>query len=739
MKKRLSYIMMVMLALWVCTSCNDEVIQSESYGYLSVSIENDITEDVVSKAEASTDDLAFALEVLTASGKVAASVDDHRTVTAENPIRLQIGSYSMVAKNGEKLNAAFDNPYYEGRTAENFRINPNRNTEVALTCALANTSFSVEFPVDFSKNFTEYEVSVTNGIGENLVLSNTPQAGNPLEAGFGSKAYFAVTGQLTWELYLKNIEGGEYRVRKTISDVKAKQHYHLTFEMGKDQTAEGGFVIKINLANNWDDTDHKVVLDFYQKNMPEVSVNESFSVESGTAFPVPIGNTSDKVLTFNAPEGIRSLLLIHDNPILSEKGLPESVEFVGASASLMNTLASAGFVVSSTAVKSVTNSSTSVDFDITDFVASLPVGKYDMNFSLVDVKGRCDSFNLIIDVISDVDAEASAAYTGWASFAKLEGRFFDKSKQNDITFQYRKVAETQWTDVSKSKVTVNVASMTFSAIVYGLVPSTDYVFRAVSSEDFETKEIPFSTADAEIVHNLSFDNWYMDGDAWMPNANSSNYVWDSANPGTAALGTVPTTPEESDVVKGKAARLETTTAMGMLASGNIYIGKFVKVAGLGAELDWGYNFSSRPLALKGYYKYSPKNIDMVKDPYKDKKGQGDECQIQILLTDWDGFFRINTSKKQFVDMENDPNIIAHGSLTSSKNDSGYVKFTIPLVYRNNRTPKYIVIVAAASRYGDYFTGGKGSVLKVDEFELVYDPAELTEAEFNQVFSKVSPF
>ena len=127
---------------------------------------------------------------------------------------------------------------------------------------------------------------------------------------------------------------------------------------------------------------------------------------------------------------------------------------------------------------------------------------------------------------------------------------------------------------------------------------------------------------------------------------------------------------------------------------------------------------------------------MVKDPYKYLQGQTDQCQIQILLTDWDNRFHINTSRKQFVDFDNDKNIIAHGSLVSDKEDSDYVKFTIPLVYRNGRTPKYIVIVGAASRYGDYFTGGKGSVLKLDEFELVYDPAELTEEEYEQVFKNI---
>lgn len=303
--------------------------------------------------------------------------------------------------------------------------------------------------------------------------------------------------------------------------------------------------------------------------------------------------------------------------------------------------------------------------------------------------------------------------------------------QGTPSLEYRKESDTDWTVWEDIKVT----GTEVKAELTGLEENTAYAVRLTNGVE-TSEETVFQTGTAQQIANLSFDQWYQDGAAWMPNSGPDNYVWDSANPGTAGLGTVPTTPEESDVVKGKAARLETTTAMGLLAAGNIYVGQFAKVAGLGAELDWGYLFSARPLALRGYYKYSPKTVDMVKDPYKDLQGQTDRCQIQILLTDWDDRFHINTSKKQFVDFDNDKNIIAHGSLVSDKEDSDYVKFTIPLVYRNGRTPKYIVIVGAASRYGDYFTGGKGSVLKLDEFELVYDPTELTEEEYEQVFKNI---
>lgn len=725
--------MTVVLSAGVLASCNQEVIQDNSYGYLGIRMDSDLSEDIIVKADAA-DDMVFAVNVSNQSGQTVATEEDHRTVTTENPIKLQIGTYTVTASNGEDLNAAFNNPYYEG--SKDVKIYPDRINTVDLTCSLANTIFSVEFPEDFSDNFDVYEVSVTNGTGSALVLSNAPQAGNALEAGLDAEAYFAVTGTLTWNLYLKNSEGGEYRYTATYENVKAKQHYHLTFELGEDQTADGAFIIKVTLDNSMDESEHKLILDFDNSSLPEVSSNDEFAVESGVPVTTPVGNSISKVLNFSTPVGVSSLRITHDNEVLEQSGLPKSAELIGTSAT---DLTNAGIVVSQAITKAVAQGSAEVAVDITSFISRLPVGAYEMTFTVIDAKGHYDVFELILEVISDVDAEAVSATAGWACFAKLEGRFFTPEAPEGITFQYRKASESEWTEIDPSKMEVNTATLRYTTVVYSLAPSTEYVFRAVSAEDKETKEMTFSTTAAQMVPNLSFDNWYKDGDAWMPNANSSTYVWDSANPGTAGLGVVPTTPEESDVVKGKAAKLQTSKAMGMLAAGNIYIGKFAKVAGLGAELDWGYSFSSRPIALTGYYKYTPKAIDMTKDPYKGLAGQTDQCQIQILLTDWDGMFRINTSKKQFVDFENDEHIIAHGSLTSGNNDNGYVKFTMPIVYRNNRTPKYIVIVAAASRYGDYFTGGVGSVLRVDEFNLVYDPAELTDAEYQQVFSKVSPF
>ncbi len=720
--------MMVVLSAGVLASCNQEVIQDNSYGYLGLKMDNDPSADIIVKA-GTADEIVFAVDVLNASGQSVASVEDHRTVTTENPIKLQIGYYDVVASNGENLNAAFDNPYYKG--VKNVRIYPDKINTVNLTCTLANTIFSVEFPEEFDQHFDVYEVSVTNGIGDPLVLSNAPSSGNSFEAGFDAEAYFAVTGTLTWNLYLKNIEGTEYRHTVTYTDVKARQHYHLKFNLGEDVSADGAFVVKVTLDNTLDESSHELILDFDNRYLPSVSSNDEFAVESGEPVTTPVGNTISKVLQFSTPVGVRSLRITHDNDALAASGLPKSVELVGASAT---DLSAVGIQVSpSPGTKAVAAGAQGVVLDITTFVSKLPVGSYEMDFTVIDAKGHYDVFELVLEVISDVDAEAVAAYTGWACFAKLEGRYFTADMPEGMTFQYRKTSEAEWTEIDPSDMVVNAASLRYTTILFGLEPGSQYVFRAVSAEDKETKEITFSTAASATIHNLDFDSW-SDSDKY-PNASGYD-IWDSANSSGAAITTKPVT----DAVKGYAARLESVKAMGMMAAGNIFTGQFAGLAGLGAKLDWGTPFNARPIAVRGYYKYSPKTIDMAKAPYTDMKGQMDQSQIVVFLTDWTSQFRINTSNKEFVDLDNDPGIIALGQHNSSNADAGYVKFTLPLVYRDaTRIPNFLVIAAASSRYGDYFTGGVGSVLYVDEFELIYDPAELTEDEYNKVFSKVSPF
>lgn len=290
-------------------------------------------------------------------------------------------------------------------------------------------------------------------------------------------------------------------------------------------------------------------------------------------------------------------------------------------------------------------------------------------------------------------------------------------------FEYKKADSEEWVLIPEENVTID--GINISAMITGLQPETEYCVR-LTVDDEVLPDKSFCTCRPYQLYNIGFDEWYLEGKIWYPYAKgTSPNVWDSANPGAATYIGSSTQPSEDVAVSGEgkmAAQMESKNAVIAFAAGNLYIGKFGRINGIGAILDWGVEFSDKPMGLKGYYKYSPVMISHAKAPYLDLIGTAlDKCQIQIFLTDWDEPFTVNTLAGQFVDLQNDPNIIAYGKLESDETVADYREFYIPLEYRDKtRTPKYIVISCCASYLGDYFTGGEGSKLLVDEFELVYD-------------------
>ena len=332
-------------------------------------------------------------------------------------------------------------------------------------------------------------------------------------------------------------------------------------------------------------------------------------------------------------------------------------------------------------------------------------------------KNRSEEWVIKI-VKTDVSVVTGSA-NAFAKYVYVDGQF--QAGSGNPAFVYRKKSETNWTLFDGSVV---VDGGTFSAKITGLEPATEYVVKSKVGELYG-EEVTFTTEAAIQIENSGFDNWIKEGKSWFPNQDltAAHYWWDSGNKGANTMGEKnPTVAEESLVIKGKAAKLASTSIVGVFAAGNIYTGKYVKTAGVGAQLDFGIPFASRPTSVKGYYNYSSGIIDKVKDKYAHIKGQQDTCHIYALLADWDAPFEINTTKEIFLDIKNDKNIIAYGDLQDGAGTGGqYKEFEIKFNYRDlSRKPKYILIVAAASKYGDYFSGSTSSVLYVDEFSLSYD-------------------
>lgn len=286
------------------------------------------------------------------------------------------------------------------------------------------------------------------------------------------------------------------------------------------------------------------------------------------------------------------------------------------------------------------------------------------------------------------------------------------------TVEYRKQGASDWSTVPAANVTTSGTS--FTATLTGLSGSTTYNYR-VTVDGVAGSEQSFTTVAPVALENGSMENWSQDGKIWYPNAAGANPFWGTGNPGAANfIGNLTTATDES--VKGKAALLETKDAIIKLGAGNIFTGDF-ELEGLNGLLHFGRSFSSFPTSLRLYYKYTPATIDMIGDNVGDLaslKGQTDMCQIYIALSDKIYEIHNDPKNRQLFD-PNDSGIIAYGEFTSSQSVTSYKQLEIPLEYRyTDRTPKYIIIVASSSKYGDYYIGGVGSKLWLDEMELVYE-------------------
>ena len=348
---------------------------------------------------------------------------------------------------------------------------------------------------------------------------------------------------------------------------------------------------------------------------------------------------------------------------------------------------------------------------------------------------------------------ATLSAGAWDRLAYLQATDVVTSTSEGIKFQYREKTaaasqaesedEKTWNDI----VTTSEAEDKYTAMLTGLKASTEYEYRLVNGENIAIgKEQSFTTsvADAQTaLQNGNFDGWstietkpisFLPArQSAYPNASSTTIFWDTSNAGANVMGVLNPTQGVTSPVQtqgGKAAQLKSQEVSGLaFAAASLYTGSFKSAAISGsATINFGQPFTSRPVALSGYYRYEPVAVDNVGSSLPAdatvSSGQPDKCAIYIALTK-QAYSVTNTDSNTFIDFEGDSNVIAYGEIPSgdATTDNGYTPFTIPLQYKESQfgaTPTHIIVVCSASKYGDYMTGGNGSTLYVDDFTLVYE-------------------
>jgi len=247
----------------------------------------------------------------------------------------------------------------------------------------------------------------------------------------------------------------------------------------------------------------------------------------------------------------------------------------------------------------------------------------------------------------------------------------------------------------------------------------------------------FVASAAPQLDNYELNKWYETATGYYePGESANNTIWATGNRGTQLLNRLATIPK--DLGNGNlAAQLETLdngplgTIFGApISSGSIFTGIFnpdaIDPTNPAAATEFGTPFAGRPESLKFKYSYKPGDVN------KNKQGEvlsyDDACDIYALLeVRLDGEIqRLATAWFRSDDLQPDLSTMeiefAYGPLDESFPD--YMKPENNL-YVDAATAAYILpthisFVAASSFDGDKFAGAIGSLLVLDDIEMVYE-------------------
>lgn len=696
------YLAGTLLFLLLFTACKEEDM---ALGEGSVRLSVRVSDDVAVVTRSVDAGIYNSMQTRIYSSKGLVRYYDATTPIPET-LNLASGQYHVFVLAGDSVPAAFDSPYYTGST--DFDVRSGETTTASVTCTVANTLATVAFDKGLNEVVTDCKVKIFTTNGE-LYFT---------EATTDSVGYYLFNGKehnLAWSFEGKKTDGSSYTQSGVVEDVQRATKYAFTFSYNAESAATGGTFLDVKVNESTVDSTHTVVI----TQRPQI-VGNGFDLSDPLYYETNGG--SQTAVWVNAATRLQRVWFSCDK--LTALGFPtDSIDFLAADGSPATEFESRGISCKHTYQEEKDLSNAKITLS-ESFVKSLPSDEYTFTIKALDAAGKDNTATLSI-IVSDaivvtVDPERADI---WACRATLRGNVV-KETAEPLTFQYRRTGTKDWTSVA-----ANRSGSALSAEVTGLTPGTTYEYQAVAGAQASVKTATFTTEAATALPNSSFENWQtLSSSAMVLYGPGEEMFWDSGNHGSATLNKNVTSPDETYKHSGRySVKLQSQfvgiLSFGKFAAGNLFAGQYLRTDGTDGVLSFGRPFTSRPAKLKGYIKYTPGTVD-YSSTSELPKGSTDIGNIYIALGDWSEPIEIRTKDKKLFD-KNDEKIIAYGEweITSETQgaDGGLLEFEIPLDYRSlDRIPSYIVLVASASKYGDYFTGSTGSTMWIDDLELIYE-------------------
>ena len=706
------------------TACHDENELSD--GGARVYLNASVSSDIKLASRASTDELKEnTLIWISKKDKGLVKKFEGLSSLPANGLWLTTGEYVAEGWAGDSVPASFTDRYFTGYAP--FTVSKGQSTGVNLNCKIANVVASVNYSEEIDEAISSYSLTVGHEGGKLT-----------FEGRDTRKGYFMMSSRsrdLQWTLNGTLPSGETFTRSGTIESPKRATEYTINVNYSGSETTVGGGHFSIEIDETAIEVNHEVVI-----RLAPFIMGDNFDITK--PFYAELGKVGDHAFFVNASAQLSSVI-IDSRFFMEQCGLDgNDVDFIHMSDEVRRALESHGIETVHTYDPDLDVASLRVKFSAA-FNNVLPEGRYDFRIIATDVKPTSNrteaTFSLVVSN-APVKVEDPSPAGIWASQATLSGGIISAGA-SEYGFLYRAAASRA--DEDWQKAVGEVSGTTVTATITGLTPGTRYEYKvyAIYADDFISADIKSFTTDSEQqLPNAGFEEWNTSSKTYLICTDASSMFWDSGNHGSSKMNKNVTQPDETVKHSGqRSIKMESqfvgVGSLGAFAAGNMFVGEF-----LGTEnttkgiLGWGRPWTTRPKALKGYIKYSPQAITHVdSDNLPDvHTGDMDSGILYIALVD-DSHKSYQSYKSypwivrtadpaNWLFSKDKPNVIAYGEriFTEATAGDGMIEFEIPIeYYKTDIKPSNIIVVASASRYGDYYTGGQSSTMWLDDLQLVY--------------------
>ena len=312
--------------------------------------------------------------------------------------------------------------------------------------------------------------------------------------------------------------------------------------------------------------------------------------------------------------------------------------------------------------------------------------------------------------------------------------------------EYRIKGDTEWQPMQESGYDAGILTATIAPewktetnpnglTVYKLVPKKGlfaghtYEFRLLVGGSEQGAPLEYTAPAGNTIPNGDMEDASMS--CWTQNNKTAEFWGSGNNTFTKGLCT------QASFAGGTRAKLQATSAVGVLASGNLFTGLFQKDLITRGVVSFGQTYArkARPRALKVQYfaeHIGPVDIDK-KFGAPIGMGDQDRARIMVAIVDWNARREVGSGTEpptgtwdpQEAASTEQGKIIAYGSLFIDESSTGDRMIDTELelhFYDREAKPSglyQLVISCSTSAYGDFMTGCKSNVLYIDNFEWAY--------------------